>query len=48
VDSEGRSLSLPSDEIYRFGIGGRYRAHPNLEIHGNLLAALFGNGTKPL
>ena len=44
VDSEDRTLSLPMDEIYVFGIGGRYRAMPNLEIHSNLLAVLSGNG----
>ncbi len=44
VDSEDRSLSLPFDEIYVFGIGGRYRARPNVGIHFNLLAALSGNG----
>ena len=44
VDSDDRSLSLPFDEIYVFGIGGRYRARPNVGIHFNLLAALSGNG----
>jgi long-chain fatty acid transport protein len=44
VESEDRSLSLPFDEVFIFGIGGRYRAHSNLEIHSNLLAALSGNG----
>ncbi len=44
IDSEDRTLSLPFDEIYVFGVGGRYRARENLEVHGNLLAALSGNG----
>jgi long-chain fatty acid transport protein len=44
VDSEDRSLSLPFDEMYLFGVGGRYRARSNLEIHSNLLALLSGNG----
>ena len=43
MDSEDRTLSLAMDEVYLFGIGGRYRARQNLEIHSNLLAAITGN-----
>jgi long-chain fatty acid transport protein len=44
VDSEDRTLSLPFDEVFFFGVGGSARARPNLEIHANLSAALSGNG----
>lgn len=44
VNTRNRTLALPFDEIFLFGIGGRYRARPNLEIHSNLLAAISGSG----
>ena len=44
VDDEDRTLSLPFDEVFYFGVGGSARARPNLEIHANLAAALSGNG----
>jgi long-chain fatty acid transport protein len=44
VDSEDRTLALPMDELYAFGIGGRYRVRPTLAVQLNLLGTISGNG----
>jgi long-chain fatty acid transport protein len=44
VDSEDRTLALPFDEVFLFGLGGAVRARENLAIHGNLSMAISGNG----
>lgn len=44
VDDADRTVSLPFDEIFYFGIGGYVRARSNLEIHANLGATVSGNG----
>ena len=43
VDTEDRTLSLPFDEFWIFGIGGSAKLRPGLELHGNLQGTISGN-----